>query len=103
MAGKAKAAAAAASAQQDVTLALSQALPSLLRKFQTDPTKVAPHLLFFLKPTLQTQAPVLYRISLGPKALKFLGRGKFFTRHSTPTDVTAVQPQIQTIKHFDGP
>ncbi len=42
VAGKAKAAAAAANARQDVTLALSQALPSLLRKFQTDPTKVSP-------------------------------------------------------------
>lgn len=40
IAGKAKAAAAAASARQDITLALSQALPSLLRKFNTDPTKV---------------------------------------------------------------
>ena len=38
--GKAKAATAAASARQEVTLALSQPLPTLLRKFQTEPRKV---------------------------------------------------------------
>lgn len=38
--GKAKAATAAASARQEVTLALSQPLPALLRKFQTEPRKV---------------------------------------------------------------
>ena len=37
--GKAKAATAAASARQEVTLVLSQPLPALLRKFQTEPTK----------------------------------------------------------------
>ncbi len=37
--GKAKAATAAASARQEVTLALSQPLPALLRKFQTEPRK----------------------------------------------------------------
>ena len=38
--GKAKAAKAAADARQDATLALSQALPRLLRKFSTDDTQV---------------------------------------------------------------
>jgi hypothetical protein len=38
--GKAKAAAAAAGARQNATLALSQALPALLRKFSTDPVRV---------------------------------------------------------------
>ena len=39
--GKAKAAAAVASARQDITLALSQPLPALLRKLQTEPIKVS--------------------------------------------------------------
>lgn len=38
--GKAKAAAAAAGARQEATLALSSALAPLLRKFQTDAVKV---------------------------------------------------------------
>ena len=41
--GKAKAAAAVASARQDVTLALIQPLPALLRKFQTEPIKAREH------------------------------------------------------------
>ena len=41
--GKAKAAAAVASARQDITLALSQPLPALLRKFQTEPIKARKH------------------------------------------------------------
>ena len=40
MTGKAKAAKAAAEARQDATLALSQALPQLLRKFSTDDMRV---------------------------------------------------------------
>ena len=37
--GKARAATAAASARQEATLALSQPLPALLHKFQTEPRK----------------------------------------------------------------